>query len=305
MDIQLLTNHKKNLRNTYIIIPVHNRREITLTCIEQLQKNGDLDQYSIVVVDDGSTDGTAEAIQSLFPTVQILYGDGNLWWTGAIRKGMEYAYQQGAEYFIWLNDDCLPGQHTLNLLVEFSANHPNTITASACYLAGANIPFDTGCIGRKACTALPESIKSVDSLSGYCVCLPRIVCDVVEYPNAESLPHYGGDDAYILQATRAGLKAVILGDAKVTLRDIATPAKNFTQYIKRIQGKSLTLQLVFFTKKSKYYLSGRFFHLKLKYGIVKGCLIFTAKLLAWIFQYYLFLIKRFMNSYFKTNLTSF
>ena len=78
--------------NVYIIIPVHNRKEITLKCLDTLKQNGDLDKYYVIVIDDGSTDGTSEAIQSLYPDVIILTGDGNLWWTGAIKKGMEYAY---------------------------------------------------------------------------------------------------------------------------------------------------------------------------------------------------------------------
>ncbi|MFP3345185.1 glycosyltransferase, partial [Halomonas sp. SIMBA_159] len=85
------------------IIPVHNRKNITLKCLETLKQCGDLDRYYTIVVDDGSTDGTSEAITNLYPEVTILTGDGNLWWTGAIRKGMEYAYERGAEYFIWLN----------------------------------------------------------------------------------------------------------------------------------------------------------------------------------------------------------
>ena len=61
----------------YIIIPVHNRKQITLKCLENLDKSGDLQQYHVVVVDDGSTDGTTEAINNLFPDVKVLPGDGN------------------------------------------------------------------------------------------------------------------------------------------------------------------------------------------------------------------------------------
>ena len=37
--------------NVYIIIPVHNRKAITLQCLNTLKNNGDLDQYHVVVVD--------------------------------------------------------------------------------------------------------------------------------------------------------------------------------------------------------------------------------------------------------------
>lgn len=38
--------------NVYIIIPVHNRKTITLKCLETLKSNRDLDRYYVVVVDD-------------------------------------------------------------------------------------------------------------------------------------------------------------------------------------------------------------------------------------------------------------
>jgi GT2 family glycosyltransferase len=68
----------------YIIIPVHNRKQITIACLENLNTCGDLQKYRVIVVDDGSKDGTAEAIREQYPMVEILTGDGNLWWMGAI-----------------------------------------------------------------------------------------------------------------------------------------------------------------------------------------------------------------------------
>ncbi len=103
----------------YIIIPVHNRKQIAIACLENLNTCGDLQKYHVIVV-VGSTDGTAEVIRSQYPMVEIITGDGNLWWTGAIALGMKYAYERGAEVLIWLNDDCQISCSTIDNLVSFA-----------------------------------------------------------------------------------------------------------------------------------------------------------------------------------------
>ena len=72
------------VKNIYIIIPVYNRKALTLACLENLQNNGDLQKYQVIVVDDGSSDRTSEEVKVNYPKVIVLQGNGNLWWTGAI-----------------------------------------------------------------------------------------------------------------------------------------------------------------------------------------------------------------------------
>lgn len=126
-------------KSASIIIPVHNRKEITIKCLQHLKQCGDLQQYHTIVIDDGSTDGTAEAINQFYPEVTILTGDGDLWWTGAIALGMKYAIEQQAEYIIWLNDDCLPAKGSLATLLHFLKTHPNAIAGAACYLGNIDV----------------------------------------------------------------------------------------------------------------------------------------------------------------------
>ena len=100
---------------TAVVIPVHNRREVTLRCLKCLETDGVFTWASALIVDDGSTDGTADGVRARHPAVVVLAGDGNLWWGGAIRRGMEYAYREGADCVLWLNDDGLPEPGTLRL----------------------------------------------------------------------------------------------------------------------------------------------------------------------------------------------
>ncbi|MFK5894215.1 MAG: glycosyltransferase, partial [Pseudomonadota bacterium] len=95
-----------NIIKIAIVIPVFNRVETTLNCLRQLQeidKNGA--EFNFIIVDDGSTDGTADAVKTHFPDSIVLMGDGNLWWTGAINMGAEYALKSDFDYVLCLNDD--------------------------------------------------------------------------------------------------------------------------------------------------------------------------------------------------------
>lgn len=272
-------------KSAYIVIPVHNRKDVTLKCLQHLKQCGDLDQYHTVIIDDGSTDGTAEAINKLYPETTILTGDGNLWWTGAIALGMQYALEQQAEYIIWLNDDCLPAQGTLNTLVEFVQTHPNTIAGAACYLAGTDIPVENGCLGRSRLSASPNTVVSVETLAGYCTALPASVCSYIGLPNQKRFPHYKGDDTYILKATKFGFNACIVGNAKVFIRDIEKPSHSLNQYLLKRFDTHTSIKTVFLAKKSKYYLPSQFFYHIAKYKIIKGTCLFCIKILGWFIQY--------------------
>jgi GT2 family glycosyltransferase len=198
----------------YIIIPVHNRRAITLACLKNLQQIGGLDQYFVVIIDDGSTDGTGDAIRSLYPQVIVLEGDGNLWWRGAISLGMNYAFEQGAAFFIWLNDDCQLSNNTLSHLVDFCQQQASAIVGCQGSELGG-----TGAIafGGKRKTwqgyrfmDLPfgETV-ACDLLSGNLVCIPRIVVEKIGYPDPKLMPHYGGDSLYLIRAKKAGFQLFV------------------------------------------------------------------------------------------------
>lgn len=202
----------------YIIIPVHNRQEITFTCLNQLKELGYLQKYQIVVVDDGSTDGTPELVARHFPEVQILFGDGNLWWTGAVVKGMQYAHSQGAEYLIWLNDDTLPSSGTIPLMLDDCFHHPNHIISAQCY-SSSNLQHPTYgghkkyLLSSKLVFTPPDKVAEVDFLSGNLVCFPRSVIDTIGYPPCQNLPHCLADIAYTWQAKIAGYKLKVIGSA--------------------------------------------------------------------------------------------
>lgn len=271
----------------FIIIPVHNRKETTLTCLEYLKLCGDLQRYHVVIVDDGSTDGTKEAINSSYPEVIVLPGNGDLWWTGAMAQGMQYAYEQGAEYFFWLNDDCVPESDALSQLVAFMRSHPDTIAAPTCYSSTANTLYreHNAFKGRQSLAANSGEIVYADGLSGWCVGIPASVFRTIGPPDIHKFPHYSGDDTYILRATRAGFKACVIGDIKVTLFGPVHPKLNFHSYFRPGLTPVATFQALFWSKKSPYRLPTLFFYQTERYGPLLGLSFFTIKLILWLGQW--------------------
>ncbi|MBW4481197.1 MAG: glycosyltransferase family 2 protein [Tildeniella torsiva UHER 1998/13D] len=212
----------------HILIPVHNRRAITLDGLQALERNGDLDRHAVVVIDDGSTDGTGAAIQASFPSVTVLAGDGNLWWTGAIRLGMEYAIAQGATYIIWLNDDCRLASGTLDGLVQFCRNHPSAIVGAQGFEQDVRDRLSFGgkrktWQGYRFLTLPPGQTLPCDMLSGNLVCMPRAVVDAIGYPNPQTGPHYGGDSLYLLRAQKAGFQLWV--DSRYTVTNHAAESR--------------------------------------------------------------------------------
>jgi GT2 family glycosyltransferase len=210
-----------------IIIPVHNRKQTTLTCLNHLQQQGDLNCYSVVVVDDGSTDGTASAIAKRFPQVKVLSGDGNLWWTGAIRKGMEYACKQGAEFLFWLNDDCLPQPGAIAYLLSICKTSPKTIIGGQAIDPDTLLPSYGGVISRtfkiEQTNAKTHQLLECDGLNGNLVCMPSSVIEAIGYPDQSRFPHYHADTIYTHFAKQNGYRLLLCGDAIALCKNDHTP----------------------------------------------------------------------------------
>jgi GT2 family glycosyltransferase len=115
----------------FTIIPVYNRVEFTKQCLESLYQQ-DTDQFTVIVVDDGSTDGTSEMVRNEFPKAELLEGDGNLWWIGAVNLGISHVLElcQPDDRILLLNDDLIVQKKYISSMIEVARKHKNAIIGS-------------------------------------------------------------------------------------------------------------------------------------------------------------------------------
>jgi GT2 family glycosyltransferase len=91
----------------YILLPVHNRIAITQKFIESLKKQT-YTKYHLVLIDDGSIDGTKDMIRNEIPDSTILQGSGSWWWGGSLHQGYRWIKEQNFsknDLVLIINDD--------------------------------------------------------------------------------------------------------------------------------------------------------------------------------------------------------
>ena len=119
--------------NIKIILTCHNRKEKTLCCMKSLVQGNPAHTLSFIVTDDGSTDGTAGAIEEAGYNAAILYGDGSLFWAGGMRLGIAHflASPGGADYVMLVNDDVVFDEGVADALITRSAANDGAVIIGA------------------------------------------------------------------------------------------------------------------------------------------------------------------------------
>ncbi|UCH81556.1 MAG: glycosyltransferase [Nitrospiraceae bacterium] len=98
-----------------IIIPVHNKIEFTIKCIENLARNTAYEPYEVIIIDNASSDGTREFLGSLEGDVKIISNATNLGFAISNNQGAKKAK---GEYLLFLNNDTIPQPGWLESMVK-------------------------------------------------------------------------------------------------------------------------------------------------------------------------------------------
>lgn len=198
-----------------VLITCHNRKNKTLLCLENFFKaDKPLNFYfDVYLVDDGSKDGTSEAVLNKYPAVNIIQGDGNLFWN----KGMRLAWDSASsnnnyDYYFWLNDDSFLLKSAITHLLDcyneyFSINKKEAIVVGACNEDYCLSKFSYGLrnIEKKM---IPNGVLQIGNMmNGNCVLVPEKIFKVVGNLS-KSFTHAMGDYDYGLRALELGFHLI-------------------------------------------------------------------------------------------------
>lgn len=89
--------------NIAALLTCFNRKDKTLSCLKSLFNV--IPYCHVYLVDDGSTDGTSEAIKQNYPQVNLIKGNGNLFWSRGMYTAWKEAIKGSYNFYLWLNDD--------------------------------------------------------------------------------------------------------------------------------------------------------------------------------------------------------
>lgn len=152
--------------SVYIIILTWNHVANTVRCLDSVLQTTYPSQ--IVVVDNASTDTTAQVIQEKYPSVTLLQNEKNEGYAEGNNVGMRYALERKADFIFILNNDTVINPDTVELLVNELLKHPLAIAVSPksyFYDSPGKVYFAGGLITEKGSTH--HFVGEADNLDGY------------------------------------------------------------------------------------------------------------------------------------------
>jgi len=219
-----------------IVIVSFNTRQQTLACLDSVHESAPAGTQ-VIVVDNGSTDGSALAIRERFPGVLVDEAGENLGFARGVNRGAAHA---SADYLLLLNPDTIVLPGSLDRLLRFAVEHPQfgvfggrtlrpdgTTDPSSCW--GAPSIWSLICFATGLSTAFkrsrvfdPESLGSWDRdtqrivpiVTGCLLLVSRTDWERVGGMD-ESFFLYGEDAEFAMRTRRAGLTSVIVPDAVI------------------------------------------------------------------------------------------
>lgn len=203
-----------------------NGREETLACLRSLAEVR-YEPFDVVVVDNASADGSADAVAAEFPGVELVRSERNLGYAGGMNLGAERADARGAEYVLLLNNDTVVDADAPGALVAEAERRPGA--AALCpvvyfaeppelvWYAGARFDPRKGHQGKHlgyGSREAPSAVRETERVCGAALLLPARAIAELGLFDAQ-LFAYAEDADWSLRAREAGHELLVVPAARV------------------------------------------------------------------------------------------
>lgn len=216
-DGWLAARQHNSFAGTSIIIPTLNQLQYVQECIESIVDHTET-PYEIIVIDNGSTDGTVPYLCSLSGHIQVQLNKVNLGFAGAVNQGLRLA--RGETLLILNNDVVVTEQWLTNLLHCLHSDERIGIVAPVTnYISGEqliDVPYtnivEMHQFARKYNQINPQLWVETKRLTGFCMLMRREVFTRLGYWDEGFEIGNCEDDDYSLRLRLIGLKLIIAKD---------------------------------------------------------------------------------------------
>ena len=213
-----------------IVVLNWNGKRVTVECLESL-KEIDYSNYEILLVDNGSTDGSQECFRARYPEIVLLENEANLGFAEGNNVGIRRAMDWHADYILLLNNDTTVHESFLSELVRVAESD------SRIGFVGPKIYYDE-CHGRRDVIAFAggrinlwigkarnigegekdigqyDDIKEVSYVQGACLLAKREVVQRIGLLDSTLFAYWEETD-WCMRGCRAGYSSVFVQNAKI------------------------------------------------------------------------------------------
>ena len=164
------------------------------------------------LTNDGCTDGTPEAVRVQFPQVNIIDGDGSLFWNRGMWTAWDVAAKTNVyDFYLWLNDDTFLYDGAIEKLLATSQKYKDqAIVVGACHDTATHSKVTYGGRNKNGIVSPDGEDTEVKHFNGNIVLVPRYVFE--KLGNLDYYySHSKGDFDYGIRAQKNGIKMIQCG----------------------------------------------------------------------------------------------
>jgi GT2 family glycosyltransferase len=214
---------KKEPKVTIVIVN-WNRKKLLKVCLSSIEKTTEYSNYSIIVVDNGSSDGSVNLVESKFPSVNLVTLKKNMGFAVGNNIGIVKALKNDTDYVLLLNNDTLIIQSTwLERIVE-TAEENEKIGIVGCKLiypngkvqhVGSRLDSEgLHWINPRVLGRFPK-VFDVDTVLGACFLIKRKVIDTIGFLDEGFSPFQHEESDFCLRTQKAGYRVCTTLSVKV------------------------------------------------------------------------------------------